>query len=169
MIRNRITHARLNASLSLLFNLLPGNALVHDLCVSYSNKGDELILEIPELNLTNNQFYAYKQHGRTEFAANGFAKALSDKERLVKARLYADEHTKIPLPFLEYRWGASVRFDTLAFELKGPKIEEDIQSLLGSAYVSGLPSTKSVYLWTRSYWIKALYTSRQTSVRTISN
>ena len=126
-------------SLSLLFNLLPGNALVHDLCVSYSNKGDELILEIPELNLTNNQFSTHinsTENGvHSEWICEG---SLSDKERLVKARLYADEHTKIPLPFLEYRWGASVRFDTLAFELKGPKIEEDIQSLLGSAYVSGL-------------------------------
>ena len=126
-------------SLSLLFNLLPGNALVHDLCVSYSNKGDELILEIPELNLANNQFSTHinsTENGvRSEWICEG---SLSDKERLVKARLYADEHTKIPLPFLEYRWGASVRFDTLAFELKGPKIEEDIQSLLGSAYVSGL-------------------------------
>lgn len=51
---------------------------------------------------------------------------------------YADEHTKIPPPFLEYRWGVSVRLDTLAFESKGPRIEEDIQSLLGSTYMSGL-------------------------------
>ena len=79
-------------SLSLLFNLLPGNALVHDLCVSYSNKGDELILEIPELNLANNQFSTHinsTENGvRSEWICEG---SLSDKERLVKARLYADE------------------------------------------------------------------------------
>ena len=124
--------------------------MVHDLCVSYSNKGDELILEIPELNLTNNQFSALikpsTENGvRSEWICEG---SLSDKERLVKARLYADEHTKIPLPFLEYRWGASVRFDTLAFELKGPKIRRrHTITYSGSAYVRrSLPSTKSVYL-----------------------
>ena len=73
-------------SLSLLFNLLPGNALVHDLCVSYSNKGDELILEIPELNLANNQFSTHinsTENGvRSEWICEG---SLSDKERLVKA------------------------------------------------------------------------------------
>lgn len=126
-------------SLSILFNLLPGNASIRYLCVSYSNKGDELLLEIPMLTIKENQFLTHiksTENGtRSEWICEG---SLLDKERLIKARFYADEDTKIPLPFLEYRWGTAVRFDTLAFELNGPKIESDVQTLQGNAYVTGL-------------------------------
>lgn len=126
-------------SLNLLFRLLPDNAAIRDLCVSYSNKGDELALQIPDLTIADNQFITHIQSTengvRSEWVCEG---SLSDKDRWLKARFYAEANTKIPLPFLEYRWGASVRFDTLAFELSSPKREADIQSLQGNAYIRGL-------------------------------
>lgn len=130
---------RAERSLNLLFRLLPDNASIRGLCVSYSNTGDELSLQIPDLTVTDNQFFIHIQSTengiRNEWVCEG---SLSDKERLLKARFFADKDSKIPLPFLEYRWGASVRFDTLAFELRSPKREADIQRLQGNAYISGL-------------------------------
>lgn len=124
---------------NLLFKLLPQNASLHHLCLSYSNKEDELLIEVPSLIIKENQFVTNIQsteNGQySEWVCEGF---LKDDEQRIKALLHAKENRKISLPFLEYRWGASIQFDTLAFELEGLREKTDLKNIRGKAHVSGL-------------------------------
>lgn len=126
-------------TLDMLFKLLPTNATLSNLSVSYSNKGDELLIEVPSLIISDNQFvtniHSQENGIRSEWVLEG---ALQDNERSIEARLHSTEHTKISLPFLEYRWGAQVRFDTLSFKLEETVGKADLQSIRGHAQVSGL-------------------------------
>lgn len=123
----------------LLFKLLPDNATLRDLSVSYLNKGDELLIEVPSLIIEDNRFVTgirSTENGvQSEWICEG---ALLDKEKKMEARLHAKENTKITLPFLNYRWGAQIQFDTLAFKLEEIQQKNDLHSVRGQAHVSGL-------------------------------
>lgn len=126
-------------TLDMLFNLLPANASLRNLQVSYQNKGDDLLIEVPDLTIRDNSFNTRirsTENGMpSEWVCEGI---LQDRERKIEARLYAKEDTKITLPFLNYRWGALVQFDTLSFEMKEQEALKDLQSLAGRAHISGL-------------------------------
>lgn len=126
-------------TLNLFFKLLPKEASLQNLCITYSNTGDELMIEIPSLNIRDNQFStcirSTENNKTSEWICEG---TLQDKEQQMEILLHASKNTKIALPFLEYRWGAIVQFDTLALELKGGKEESDLQAIYGKAHVSGL-------------------------------
>lgn len=123
----------------LLFKLLPDNASLRNLSVSYLNKGDELLIEIPSLIIEENRFTTgirSTENGiQSEWVCEG---SLLDKEKKIEARLHAKENTKITLPFLNYRWGAQIQFDTLAFKLEEIQQKNDLQSIMGRAHISGL-------------------------------
>lgn len=126
-------------TLHLFFKLLPQDASLQNLCISYSNTGDELQIEIPSLHIRDHQFATgirSTENGKSsEWICEG---RLQDDEQRLEARLHAKENTKITLPFLDYRWGAVVQFDTLALELTGVKEASDLQTIRGKAHVSGL-------------------------------
>lgn len=130
---------KLEQTLQMVFRWIPANAAFRDLCVSYSNKGDELLIEIPSFVIQDNQFVteirSTENGRRDEWVAKGI---LRKKEKQLYATLHAKTADKITLPFLSYRWNASVRFDTLAFEWQSQKMAEDRQQIQGKAYISGL-------------------------------
>lgn len=130
---------KLEQTLQMVFRWIPANAAFRDLCVSYSNKGDELLIEIPSFVIQDNQFVteirSTENGRRDEWVAKG---VLRKKEKQLYATLHAKTADKITLPFLSYRWNASVRFDTLAFEWQSRKLAEDRQQIQGKAYISGL-------------------------------
>lgn len=123
----------------MFFRWIPANAAFRDLCLSYSNKGDELQIEVPSFIIQDNQFITEirsTENGRQdEWIAKG---VLRKKEKQLYATLHAKSADKITLPFLSYRWNASVRFDTLAFEWQSDKLANDRQQIQGKAYISGL-------------------------------
>lgn len=129
----------LEQTLQMFFRWIPANAAFRDLSVSYSNKGDELLIEIPSFIIQENQFVteirSTENGQRDEWIAKG---VLRKKEKQMYATLHAKSADKITLPFLSYRWNASVRFDTLAFEWQSGKIADDKLQIQGKAYVSGL-------------------------------
>lgn len=126
-------------SLDMLFKLLPDNASIQNLSVAYSNRGDELLIEIPSFTITDNQFITAIRSTENGLSSEWVCEGtLQDSERKIEARLHAKENTKITLPFLEYRWGALIQFDTLAFKMEEVKGEAGIQSLRGQTHVSGL-------------------------------
>ena len=126
-------------TLDMLFNLLPANASLQNMRIAYQNSGDDLLIEIPALTIRDNLFNTTirsTENGiQSEWLSEGI---LQDGERKIQARLYAKEDTKITLPFLHYRWGAQIQFDTLSFEMKETKAPKDLQSLVGRAHISGL-------------------------------
>lgn len=131
--------ARTKRTLDLLFNLLPANAALYQVCLTYSNQGDELKIEVPALTICDNRFItsirSMENNQRSEWVCEGF---LQNRDHKIAARLYAKEKSKITLPFLNYRWGAQIRFDTLSLELEELKNAKERQRLSGCMAVSGL-------------------------------
>lgn len=130
--------AKIDKTLSLLFRLLPSNADMRNLSVLYRNKGYQLSIAIPQFNIKENCFdteiFSTENGVQSHWVTRG---SLRDNKREIEASLYSKDEKKIALPFLEYRWGASVRFDTLAFKCKEISSSE-VSSVSGSASVSGL-------------------------------
>lgn len=124
---------------SLLFKLLPDNATLRNLSVSYLNKGDELVIEIPSLVIKDSRFTTgirSTENGvQSEWVCEG---VLQEREKKIEAWLHAKENTKITLPFLNYRWGTQIQFDTLAFKLEELLQKNDLHAVRGQANISGL-------------------------------
>jgi hypothetical protein len=123
-----------------VFKFLPPNASVKNMRVCYNSDNNELTLDIPKLTIDNNNFHAEiksrENKVESEWVCSG---TVQDKEQKLNIRLYTkDQSKKIALPFFEYKWGATILFDTLALELNGSIKHADIQTIQGKAGVKGL-------------------------------
>lgn len=141
LAENKIPHfgETIHRTFDLLFRVLPSNGIVRDFKVSYQAPGHNLSIRIPELSIKDNRFkteiLATENNEENHLIAEG---VLADSERDIEARLYAKDTSKVTLPFLTYKWGANLQFDTLAFEMRESKASDDAQLLSGRASVRGL-------------------------------
>lgn len=134
------SYARLaDRSLSLLFRLLPPEVVLNRTTVAYQSENDTLTLRLSRLDWRDNRFYteivSQENQMRSKWICRGKRR---DEPREISASLYAAEGSKITFPFLAYRFGATLRFDTLSFALQAPSLQRDVQPLTGKALVKGL-------------------------------
>ncbi len=127
-------------TLKSIFRFLPSNASILNLHISYNSNDNELTLEIPKLTIENNTFAMDIQSKENDVESEWVCRGtLQDNKQTINCRLYTKDITKkIALPFLEYKWGATVKFDTLAFELTGGKKKHQQQTIQGKAGIKGL-------------------------------
>lgn len=122
-----------------VIHLLPANASLTDLRISYRNKDDNLQIEIPSLFIKDHAFETNIRSTENGISGEWKCKGeLQSKQKQLKICLSTPRETKITLPFLKYRWGACVQFDTLSFEMSTLKEEKDLHALQGRTYISGL-------------------------------
>ena len=125
--------------LSLVLGFLPAKANIDKLDISYLNRDYSLNIHLPSLKVDKDRF-------ETEITAteNGISEILNvdgvldDSDRKISTRIYSRDSAKFSVPFLDYRWGAKVQFDTLAFELAGSKRENDEIHITGKALAKGV-------------------------------
>jgi len=125
--------------LSLVLGILPAKANIDKLDIFYINRGYSLKIHLPSLKVEKDRF-------ETEITAteNGISEILNvdgvldDSDRKISTRIYSRDSAKFSVPFLDYRWGAKVQFDTLAFELAGSKRENDEIHITGKALATGV-------------------------------
>lgn len=132
--------------LNMIFRWIPADASIRNLCISYTlrrdklpHKKDELQMEVPSFTIKDHQFVTEiksTENGQyNEWIAKGL---LLKKEQQLYATLYGKDRAPIILPFLPHHWDASIRFDTLSFEVQSMKETKAIQGIRGKAYVNGL-------------------------------
>lgn len=123
----------------MIFKVLPSNGILRDFNVTFQAPGHHLSIGISEMPIKNNRFRteicATENNVENRLIAEGI---LSDSERDIEARLFAKDTSKVTLPFLSYKWGADLKFDTLAFEIRESKTNDDARQLTGHASVRGL-------------------------------
>lgn len=130
---------RADRSLSLLFRLLPHEAVLDRLRVVYRSEQDTLTLCLPSLRLHDNRFHTEIISRENNVSSKWICRGKrNDRTREIAASLYAAGGSKITFPFLAYRFGAALRFDTLSFALQAPPFRQGVQSLEGRALVKGL-------------------------------
>lgn len=85
---------------SLLFKLLPDNATLRNLSVSYLNKGDELVIEIPSLVIKDSRFTTgirSTENGvQSEWVCEG---VLQEREKRLKPGYMPKRIRRLPSPF----------------------------------------------------------------------
>ena len=101
--------AQTRRTLDLLFGLLPSDASFRNIQVTYRNQGDDLAILIPVFNVKKNRFITHirsiENGQQSIWVCEGL---LQDDERRIEAQLYAQENSKITLPYINYRWHAAV-------------------------------------------------------------
>jgi len=124
----------------LLFGVLPKNAQINDLIIDYTYGEYKLRIAMPDLTVARNLFDA-----RIFTTECGYSEQLqldgrlSDNDRRISARIYGvGERTKFSVPFINFKWGAALQFDTLSFELSGSARKDGIISVKGRASVDGV-------------------------------
>lgn len=134
------SYARLaDRSLSLLFRLLPREAVLSRLRVVYRSAQDTLTLCLPGIRLHDNRFHTEIISRENNVSSKWICRGKrNDDTREIAASLYAAEGSKITFPFLAYRFGATLRFDTLSFALQAPALRKEVQPLAGRALIKGL-------------------------------
>lgn len=134
------SYARLaDRTLSLLFRLLPREAVLSRLRMVYRSEQDTLTLCLPGMRLHDNHFHAEIISRENKVSSKWICRGKrNDQTREIAASLYAAEGSKITFPFLAYRFGATLRFDTLSFALQAPALRQEVQPLAGRALVKGL-------------------------------
>ncbi|OFY44319.1 MAG: hypothetical protein A2X18_01555 [Bacteroidetes bacterium GWF2_40_14] len=136
----RFNYARnTNNLLSLVLGALPANANISRLNIGYRNEPYSLSIDVPELKVQDDAFNtvitSVDDGLITVLSAEGI---LDDSERKITARLFARDGAKVSVPFLDFKWGAEVQFDTLAFELSASSRKSDKITLTGKAMAKGI-------------------------------
>ncbi len=125
--------------LNFLFKMLPRDASLHNLRISYQDDKEDLAIDILHFIIEDHRFATEiisTENGiKNEWICKGF---FLEEEQKIDIRLYAKENNVITLPFIKHRWGSTIQVDTLAFELKAIKNSPDLYTLKGKAGVKGL-------------------------------
>ncbi|MDR1202304.1 MAG: transglycosylase domain-containing protein [Tannerellaceae bacterium] len=123
-----------------IFRSIPSTTTIHNLKVVCQREEKQWIVDIPTFKVKNNSFLmeirSKEYEVEDEWICSG---TLPDDKQKINLRLYTkDPAKKIVLPFIEEKWGARVKFDTLAFELSRKTKQSGIQTVQGKAGIKGL-------------------------------
>ena len=124
---------------SLFLDLIPSNATLKNVYISYSNGDYNLRVTLEESGVIKDKYSSVittNENGTIErLRAEG---SLNDKERKITAIFHPESDSVFSLPFIGYKWGASLIFDTLSLEIAGGRREGENVNLSGSASASSL-------------------------------
>jgi len=122
---------------SLFLDILPSSASIKNFEILYVNGDYSLSIKMPESSIKRDTYSATiitDENGfRETLKASG---KLDDSERSVSMQIYSDNGSKFSVPFLEFRWGARVQFDTLSFNIAADS--DDGISFSGDGVAQGL-------------------------------
>lgn len=125
--------------LYLILAVLPSSANINNLKVSYIKDSYNLIIKVPAFivkkNLFSTKITTNENNAESYLYADGI---LDDSQRKISAKLYSKSNLSFPVPFIGFRWGADVKFETLAFEISGSQRRSDLIILTGKAFAQGI-------------------------------
>ena len=135
-----IDYSKIAASLYNLFlDLMPSDAVLKDVYLTYINNDYKLDIRLTESTVENDKYTSLitaDENGRKEhLRATG---TLNDEERSVSAIFTPKESTMFKVPFLEFRWGAKLLFDTLSLNIKSTLRENEKIIFSGNASASSI-------------------------------
>ncbi len=160
--------ATLDKALSLLLRILPSEANIDDFKISYRRGEYSLEITIPSLKLKDDTYTTEietVENGKHErLKVNGI---LNDDERRISSKIVGCDESgnsegRFSVPFLDFRWGASVMFDSLAFDFTAGQRRGGVLILNGSSLFSGISlfhkrvSLDTVYLKKAQFEYKTL-------------
>lgn len=124
---------------SLFLDLMPSQAKLSNVYLSYSNKEYKLKITLLESSVKDDKYTSLivtDENGSMErLSAEG---SLSDKERSVSAIFVPKDSSMFRVPFLNYRWSAKLMFDTLSLDIKANNLHKEVINFSGKAEASSV-------------------------------
>jgi len=142
----RKTVARLNYSrhldnlLSMIFGILPKNAQIQELSVVYKYDEYYLKVNVPDFKVDKDVFTAKiftEECGHSEqLVLDG---KLNDSKRNIAVKIYSGgEKRFFSMPFINFRWSATMQFDTLSLDFSSTERDNGVITIKGNSAVAGV-------------------------------
>jgi hypothetical protein len=135
-----VNYARVTERIfSLILGALPSEANINRLDINYVKDNYHFNIYLPGLKIEDDKFSVIVHTTEDSLESRLIVKGiLDDSERKISARLFSEDKEKFSVPFLNYRWGADVKFDTLAFDMSASVRRSDQLNITGRAEAKGI-------------------------------
>lgn len=124
---------------ALFLDLMPSEAKLKNVYISYSNNDYNLKITLEESSVKNDNYTSFittDENGKRELLeATG---SLDDNKKSISAVFTPKGNSMFAVPFLDFRWGAKLMFDTLSLDIQAREREHEQISLYGKAFASSL-------------------------------
>lgn len=129
---------------SLLFDILPSESTINRLSVNYIANKYSLEVQSEQIRLSDKKFNVLLESKENGASYNLVAQGtLDESKRYISAKVYSQGDSiqgkrKFTIPYLNYKWGAEIKFDTLSFKMNASQGIAEKLMLRGEAAASGI-------------------------------
>ncbi|MEI7980543.1 MAG: biosynthetic peptidoglycan transglycosylase [Bacteroidota bacterium] len=122
-----------------VFDIIPRSLHLRNFKLEIRARDHQTNFRIDELALRDHFFHTLiRVNDENQEAGWVLAGRLDNGNRVAEFRLCSSDSTAVVLPFLQYKWNADIRFDTLSFSLAEKDVTDTLTCFAGFASVSGL-------------------------------
>jgi len=122
-----------------IFDKIPRSLSISNFRLINLNNHHRTAFQIEKLEIRDHYFHAPVQVQEENSGSVWIlAGRLDNENRTASLRIYSDDSAGIRLPFLQYKWKADVRFDTLAFSFGEQETNNEQTRFSGFISVTGL-------------------------------
>jgi hypothetical protein len=139
-VRNPVNYASLaDRFMGMIFDKIPRWLNVENINISANSNGHKVEVHLDRLDLKDQSFKTFLHVKEDTLSQQWDAEGRIDKSaRMLTFRLFNPDRGKIHLPFLRYKWNASVELDSLNFSVAEQVQSDDSTTLTGIGAVYGL-------------------------------
>jgi hypothetical protein len=123
----------------IIFSFFPNSMNLENLVVSGYNEGKQVGFFMDKVEIKDHSFRSQlKVREDTLHSTWILDGKLNPSDHMAGFTVFSADPRKITVPFLKFRWGADVRFDTVTFTITEEQKEDDLTGISGSASIKGL-------------------------------
>jgi hypothetical protein len=123
----------------LTFDKIPAWLHIHNFSVAGITNGHEISLHVDHFAIEKRKFAVPVVVREDSVTQHWLVTGWIDKgERSLMATLHSMDNRKVTVPFIQYKWNATVRFDTVTYGIGERFTNDTVATIFGKASVSGL-------------------------------
>lgn len=121
------------------FENVPDGVNFKNLAVDFKNGRRAINMQLPTLTVEDGQIQARAIISTESVTNTMFVRGVVDPDDyLLSAKMYGDKPGGIEVPYIEQKWGATMRFDTLNLSITGKVFKNDRLTIMGESSAHGV-------------------------------
>ena len=131
--------SRVNRLFEIVFSFFPNSLNIENFLVSTNADGHLVSFFMNKVNIQDHAFTSLVSVLEGTIHSTWILKGkLDPSDHEAGFTLFSTDQQKITIPFLNFRWGADIRFDTVTFNITEEQRDDDLTGIYGSASIRGL-------------------------------
>ena len=123
----------------IVFSFFPNSLNIENFLVSTNIDGHLISFLMNKVNVKDHSFISPISIREDTLLSSWILKGKLDPSHHVAGfTVFSNDKQKVTVPFLNFRWGADIRFDTATFNLAEEQHDDDLTGVYGSASIRGL-------------------------------